>query len=78
MGQMMNMYDIDSLNSFANARRERFLDEVRQAQIGRELRKNGQSVPNRFRRAIGMGLIHAGSRLSGVNSVDLRRANVAH
>jgi hypothetical protein len=74
---MMNMYDIDSLNSFANARRERFMDEVRQVQIGRELRQNRQRVPSRFRRAVGMGLIHAGSRLSGINSVDLRRANVA-
>lgn len=73
----MNLYDIDSLNTFAIARRERFYDEVRQAQIARELGVNRQRVPSRFRRAVGMGLIQAGTRLTGANSVDMRRANTA-
>jgi DNA-binding transcriptional regulator LsrR (DeoR family) len=77
MGQMMNMYDIDSLNSFATARRERFYDEVRQIRIAREIGIGRQRVPSRFRRAVGMGLIHAGTRLSGANSVDMRRAKSA-
>jgi DNA-binding transcriptional regulator LsrR (DeoR family) len=74
---MMNIYDIDSMNSIASARREGFLDEARQARIARELGLDRQRVPSRVRRAIGLGLIHAGSRLSGVSSGDLRRANVA-
>jgi DNA-binding transcriptional regulator LsrR (DeoR family) len=74
---MMNLYDIDSLSVFANARRERFLDEARQARISRELGVSRQRVPSRFRRVVGMGLIHAGSRLSGVNSGDIRRAETA-
>lgn len=74
---MMNLFDIDSLNSFASARRERFLDEVRQDKIAREYRLSRQRVPGRFRRAVGLGLISAGSRLSGVNNLDMRRANTA-
>jgi hypothetical protein len=74
---MMNLYDIDSLNVFADARRERFLAEARQARLSRELGASRQHVPSRFRRAVGMGLIHAGSRLSGVNSGDIRRAETA-
>ena len=74
---MMNLYDIDSLNSFADARRERFLEEARQSQIARELGNNRHRVPSRFRRAVGMGLIHAGSWLSGINNGDLRRADPA-
>lgn len=76
-GQKMNIYDIDSLNVFADARRERFLDEARQNRISRELGVDRQRVPGRFRRAIGLRLISAGSRLSGINSGDVRRASTA-
>ena len=70
---MMNLYDIDSMNSIASGRREQFLDEVRRDRIFRELAAGRQRVPGRFRRAIGLGLIEAGSRLSGINS-DIQRA----
>jgi hypothetical protein len=73
----MNMYDIDSLNVFAEARRERFYDEARQSRIGRELGDGRSRVPGRFRRAVGLGLINAGYRLSGVNSGEVRRADIA-
>lgn len=73
---MMNLFDIDSMYSIATGRREGFLNEARQARIARELGARRQHVPSRFRRAIGMSLIHAGSRLSGIQS-DVRRANTA-
>ena len=72
---MINLYDIDSLHEIANARREGFLNEVRQRRIASEVRHGRQRVPGRFRRAIGLGLINAGSRLSGASSGDLRRAD---
>jgi hypothetical protein len=72
--QTMNLFDIDSMHSMANARRDQFLDEARQVKISRELGMRRQRVPGRFRRAIGMGLIHAGSRLSGINGGEIRRS----
>ena len=72
---MVNLFDIDSMFEIANARREGFLNEVRQRQIANEARPGRQRVPSRFRRAVGLGLINAGARLSGVNSGDLRRAD---
>jgi DNA-binding transcriptional regulator LsrR (DeoR family) len=71
----VNLFDIDSMHSMSNARRDRFMEEARQDRIARELGVSRQRVPSRFRRAIGMGLIHAGSRLSGVNNGDARRVD---
>jgi hypothetical protein len=73
----MNLFDIDSLNLFASARSECFLEEARRDYIAREYRLSRQRVPSRFRRVIGRGLISAGSRLSGVNSGELRRTTGA-
>lgn len=70
----MNPFDIDSMNSIASGRREQFIDEARLARIARELGRSRQRNPGRFRRAIGMGLIQAGSRLSGINGSESRRA----
>ncbi|TVR71591.1 MAG: hypothetical protein EA415_11165 [Sphaerobacteraceae bacterium] len=65
------------MNVFAEARRERFLNEAHQSRVIRELGVSRQRIPGRFRRAVGLGLISAGSRLSGINSGDLRRTNTA-
>lgn len=70
---MMNPYDFDSMNTIASGRREQFLEEVRRDRIYRELGAGRQRVPGRFRRAIGLRLIQAGSRLSGINN-DIRHA----
>jgi hypothetical protein len=74
---MVNIFDIDSMHAIANARREGFLDEARQRRIASEVRLGRQRTPSRFRRAVGLGLINAGARLSGVNDGDMRRADAA-
>ncbi len=71
---MMNPFDIDSMHSIAMGRREQFVDEARQARLARDLGRSRQRGPGRFRRAVGMGLIQVGSRLSGVNGGEIRRA----
>lgn len=72
---MINFYDIDSVGSVANARRERFLQEVEADRIARILRSQRNPAPGRIRRAVGARLIQAGARLSGDHSVLARRSS---
>lgn len=70
---MINFYDIDSVETLANSRRERFLQEIESDRINRMLAAQRPHTPGWFRRAVGVQLIRAGARLSGDQSALARQ-----
>lgn len=71
---MLNFYDIDSVETLGNARRERFLNEVESDRIRRMLAAERPRTPGRFRRAVGAQLIRAGARMAGEQPAVVRRS----
>lgn len=73
---MVNLYDMNGIQATAQARRERFLQEVEQDRIARMLRTQRVRPANRVRRAVGYQLIRAGAHLSGERSLLVRQSGM--